>query len=65
MKIKYKDIEGEIIAIGDLSMTLKTINGTLVVPIKEIVENQVEIQGKRISVSLDEMNRKYNQNDFN
>jgi len=26
-------------------MTLKTLNGTLVVPIKEIVENQVEIQG--------------------
>jgi len=45
MKIKYKDVEGEIIAIGDLSMTLKTMNGTLVVPIKEIVGNQVEIQG--------------------
>ena len=45
MKIKFKDIEGEIIAIGDLSMTLKTQNGTLVVPIKDIVENQVEIQG--------------------
>lgn len=45
MKIKYKNVEGEIITIGDLSMTLKTLNGTLVVPIKEIVENQVEIQG--------------------
>ena len=45
MKIKYKDVEGEIITIGDLSMTLKTLNGTLVVTIKEIVENQVEIQG--------------------
>jgi len=45
MRIKYKDIEGEIIAIGDLSMTLKTLTGTLIVPIKEIVENQVEVQG--------------------
>lgn len=45
MKIKYKDIEGEIMAIGDLSMTLKTLNGTLIIPIKEIVDNQIEIQG--------------------
>ena len=45
MKIKFKNIEGEIIAIGDLSMTLKTLHGTLIVPIKEIVENQVEILG--------------------
>ncbi|MEZ4796267.1 MAG: mechanosensitive ion channel [Flavobacteriaceae bacterium] len=45
MKIKFKDIEGEIITIGDLSVTLKTANGTIVVPIKDIVENQVEIQG--------------------
>lgn len=45
MKIKFKGIEGEIIAIGDLSMTLKTLTGTLIVPIKEIVDNQVEVQG--------------------
>jgi small-conductance mechanosensitive channel len=45
MKIKFKDIEGEIIAIGDLSMTLKTAHGTMVVPIKDIVANQVEILG--------------------
>ena len=45
MKIKFKNIEGEIIAIGDLSMTLKTLHGTLIVAIKEIVENQVEILG--------------------
>ena len=45
MKIKFKSIEGEIIAIGDLSMTLKTLSGTLIVPIKEIVENQIEVQG--------------------
>ena len=43
-KIKFKDIEGEILAIDDISMTLKTDNGKLIVPIKEIVENQVEIQ---------------------
>jgi len=28
-------------------------------------ENQIEINGKKISVSLDEMNRKYNQDSFN
>ena len=43
-RIKFKDIEGEILAVDDLSMTLKTKSGKLIVPIKEIVENQVEIQ---------------------
>ena len=45
LRIKFKDVEGEIIAIDDISMTLKTNNGKLVVPVKDIVENQVEIQG--------------------
>jgi hypothetical protein len=44
-RIKFKNVEGEIIAIDDISMTLKTNNGKLVVPVKDIVESQVEIQG--------------------
>ncbi|NND53139.1 MAG: mechanosensitive ion channel [Flavobacteriaceae bacterium] len=43
-RIKFKKVEGEIIAIDDISMTLKTANGKLVVPVKDIVESQVEIQ---------------------
>jgi hypothetical protein len=43
-RIKFKNIEGTILAVDDLSMTLKTENGRLIVPIREIVENQVEIQ---------------------
>ena len=43
-KIKFKNIEGEIVAIEDISVVIKTKNGKIVVPIKEIVENQVEIQ---------------------
>ena len=42
--IKFKDIEGEIISLNEISVTLKTKKGLLVVPIKDIVENQVEIQ---------------------
>ncbi|NNK73500.1 MAG: mechanosensitive ion channel, partial [Flavobacteriaceae bacterium] len=44
-KIKFNDVEGEIIAIDDISITLKTATGKLVVPVKDIVESQVEIQG--------------------
>jgi len=44
-KIKFKKIEGEIMAIEDLTMTLKTEKGKLIIPIKDIVENRVEIQG--------------------
>ena len=43
--IKFKNIEGEIITIDDISMTLKTTSGKLIIPIKEIVENQVEVKG--------------------
>ena len=43
-KIKFNEVEGEIIAIDDISMTLKTSAGKLVVPVKDIVESQVEIQ---------------------
>ena len=44
-KIKFNDIEGEILAIDDISMTLKTVNGKLIVPIKDIVNSQVEVKG--------------------
>ena len=43
-KIKFKDISGEIIAVNEISMNLKTKTGTLIVPIKDIVDNLVEIQ---------------------
>jgi len=43
-KIKFNDISGEIIAVNEISMTLKTKTGTLIVPIKDIVDNLVEIQ---------------------
>ncbi|NNK81492.1 MAG: mechanosensitive ion channel [Flavobacteriaceae bacterium] len=43
-KIKFKGIEGEIEAIEDISIVLKTKEGKLIIPIKDIVENQVEIQ---------------------
>lgn len=43
-KIKFNEVQGEIIAIDDISMTLKTSAGKLVVPVKDIVESQVEIQ---------------------
>ena len=43
-KIKFKNIEGEIEAIEDVSLVIKTEKGKIIVPIKEVVENQVEIQ---------------------
>lgn len=43
-RIKFKDIEGEIIALEDISMTLKTKSGKLIVPIKDITENQIEVR---------------------
>jgi hypothetical protein len=42
--IKFKDITGEIQSVNSISMTLKTNKGTLIVPIKDIVDSQVEIQ---------------------
>lgn len=44
-KIKFKDTEGEIESIDGISVTLKTKEGKLIVPIKDIVESQVEMQG--------------------
>jgi len=43
-KIKFKNVKGIIVSIDDLSMTLKIENGKLIVPIKKIVDNQIEIQ---------------------
>lgn len=43
--IKFDNVEGEIVSVNDISMTLKTASGTLIVPIKDIVDNQVEIRG--------------------
>ena len=39
-----KNVKGKIVSIDDLSMTLKTEKGTLIVPIKKIVDSQIEIQ---------------------
>lgn len=43
-KIKFNDTQGEIISINGITLTIKTNKGKLVVPIKDIVESQVEIQ---------------------
>ncbi|SIT15148.1 Conserved TM helix [Zobellia uliginosa] len=43
-KIKFSDVEGTIEAIDNITVTLRTQKGKLVVPIKEIVENRVELK---------------------
>ncbi len=43
-EIKFNNIKGEIVSVNEISMTLKTKTGTLIVPIRDIVDNQVEIQ---------------------
>ena len=42
-RIKFNTVEGEILTIDDISMTLKTATGKLIVPIKDIVNSQVEV----------------------
>ncbi|MFS4457495.1 mechanosensitive ion channel family protein [Maribacter sp. 2304DJ31-5] len=42
-KIKVKNIEGTVEAIDNISMVIKTKSGKMVVPIKKVVENTVEI----------------------
>ncbi|WP_353777509.1 mechanosensitive ion channel domain-containing protein [Winogradskyella sp. 3972H.M.0a.05] len=44
-KIEFNDIKGEVEAIDNISIVIKTDNGKLVVPIKDLVESQVKIQG--------------------
>ncbi|MDO6519076.1 mechanosensitive ion channel family protein [Zobellia uliginosa] len=43
-KIKFSDVEGTIEAIDNITVTLRTQKGKLIVPIKEIVENRVELK---------------------
>ena len=42
-KIKFKTTEGTIEAIDNICLTLKTTNGKIIIPINELIENQVEI----------------------
>jgi hypothetical protein len=43
-QIEFNDIKGEVESINNITVTLKTDNGKLVVPINDIVESQVRIQ---------------------
>ncbi len=43
-KIKFKNISGTIESIDNITITLKTEKGKIVLPIKEVVENQIEIE---------------------
>lgn len=42
--IEFNNIEGEVVAIDNISITLKTKEGKLVIPIKDLVESQVKMQ---------------------
>ena len=42
-RIRIKGIEGTVEAIDNISMTLKTTDGKTIIPIKEVVENKVDI----------------------
>ncbi len=44
-KIEFNSIKGEVVSVNGISVTIKTTTETLVIPIKDIVENQVKIQG--------------------
>jgi hypothetical protein len=43
-QIEFNDVKGEVESINNITVTLKTDNGKLVVPINDIVESQVRIQ---------------------
>ncbi len=43
-KIKFKNVNGTIESIDNISMILKTDDGKIVLPIKDVVGNQVEIE---------------------
>lgn len=43
-KIEFNNIKGEVESIDGITVTIKTKDGKLIVPIKDIVENQVSIQ---------------------
>ena len=42
-KIKFNQIEGEIEAINSTTVTLKTNSGKIIIPIKDLSDNQIEI----------------------
>lgn len=44
-KVKFDNIEGSVVAIDNISVVIKTKSGKVIVPIKKIVENTVEIEG--------------------
>jgi small-conductance mechanosensitive channel len=45
-QVKINQIEGTVEAIDNISMTLKTEKGKIIIPIKDVVESQVEISVK-------------------
>lgn len=45
-QVKINQLEGIVEAIDNISMTLKTEKGKVIIPIKDVVENQVEISVK-------------------
>ncbi|MBJ6367220.1 mechanosensitive ion channel family protein [Snuella sedimenti] len=44
-QIEFKGMKGEVVIIDNLSITIKTAQGKFVIPIKELVESQVKIEG--------------------
>ena len=44
-KIEFNNIKGNVASIDGITVTIKTKEGKLIVPIKDIVESQVSIQG--------------------
>ena len=45
--VKINNVEGSIEAIDNISMTITTATGKTIIPIKEVVESQVEIISKK------------------
>lgn len=45
-KVKLAGVEGTVEAIDNICMTIKTTKGKIIIPIKEVVESQVEIETK-------------------
>ena len=43
-KINFKNISGEIESIDNITMSVKTAKGKVILPIKDVVENEVEIE---------------------
>lgn len=43
-KINFKNISGTVESVDNITMTIKTSTGTIIIPIKEIVENQINIE---------------------